>query len=159
MPSSWKQQAVIDAPVQEVWSLIVNPSRFPEWTGDAIEVTGAPTTVEKGSTFTQRSHGPMGMKPVTTFEVVEFDDLHEIKLVCRASGYYSHWLLTEAQGRTFADLEFGTEPRGVRQRARASAITKRSLREMAQASLDGLGRILGGSGEPGGGGPEAPARP
>ena len=141
--SSWKQQAVIEAPVEAVWKLLEDPSRFSEWSGDTIEVTGLPTKIEKGSTFQLTSRGPLGMKATTTFEVEELDDLREIKLQCQVSGYYSHWLLTEARGNTFAEVELGVEPRpGLTARALGATHTKRYMRRVTEKSLDGLRRAL-----------------
>ena len=39
------------------------------------------------------------------------DDLREIRLVCQDTGMYAHWLMTDAQGGTFVDVEMGMEPR------------------------------------------------
>ena len=49
MPS-WRQQALIDAPVQEVWSYVGDPARFPEWAHNVINVTGL-AEVEEGAEF------------------------------------------------------------------------------------------------------------
>jgi len=54
---SWRQQTIIDAPVEEVWELLCEPGRSPEWSEDVIAVTGAPTKIEKGSTFTMTTRG------------------------------------------------------------------------------------------------------
>ena len=143
MASSYKQQALIEAPVEKVWALLEDPERFPEWSG-TMEVTGAPTRIEKGSTFELTSRGPLGRKSTTTFEVAELEDLHEIKLLCQRSGYYSHWALTDARGSTFADVEFGVEPRpGLEARAIGALHTKRYLRRTLEQTLDGLRRALG----------------
>lgn len=145
MSTSWKQQALIEAPVEEVWELLQDPTRFPEW-GGAIEVTGVPTAIEKGSTFQLTAPGPFGKASTTTYKVEEFDnDLREIKLRCQFSGFYSCWRLTEARGDTFADIEVGKEPQGLGLQARATAltITKGFLRRVADQSVDGLQRLLG----------------
>ena len=35
-----------------MWGLVGDPARYPEWAGDeVIAITGAPTRIEKGSTF------------------------------------------------------------------------------------------------------------
>ncbi len=143
MPS-FKQQALFEAPLGDVWKLLEDPANYPKW-GGAIEVTGVPTKIEKGATFEMKTHGPLGMKPTTTFKVEQLDDLHEIKLRCQKSGWYSHWVLTEARGNTFADVEIGKEPAGLGAGARATStlISKRSLREALDTSLDGLRRLLG----------------
>jgi hypothetical protein len=146
--ATWQQQGLIDAPVGRVWDLLADPASYPAWAGDSIEVTGPPTRIEKGSTFEQTSPGPIGGEQTTTFEVVELEDLHEIKLQCQRSGYYSHWKLTEAQGQTFADVELGIEPIGLDGQIARLLFTKRQLREVTESSLDGLRRAVTGAGDP-----------
>ena len=77
---------------------------------DVMEVTGLPT-IEKGATFEQKSKS-RSATPTTTFVVDKLEDLREIKLRCLTSGYYSQWALTEAQGDTYTEVEFGMEPTG-----------------------------------------------
>jgi uncharacterized protein YndB with AHSA1/START domain len=138
--STWRQQALIEAPVERVWELLEDPSTFPRWS-DSIEVTGIPTSIEKGSEFHIKGRGPLGVKATTTFRVEEFDELREIKLRCQMSGFYSRWTLTEAQGNTFADVEMGVEPlAGVSGWAMSAVHTKRYLRRATEDSLDGLRR-------------------
>jgi uncharacterized protein YndB with AHSA1/START domain len=139
--ASWRQQALIEAPVAEVWSVLTDPARGPEWDPDVLAVTGAPTKIEKGSTFDVTGRGPLGLKATTTFKVVELDDLHELKMKCQFSGFYSHWLLTEAQDGTFAEVELGIEPVASRSpRARAASVlhTKSYLRRQVEHLLDSL---------------------
>jgi uncharacterized protein YndB with AHSA1/START domain len=145
--ASWKQQALVEAPVKEVWELLCDPARAAEWGEDVLEVTGGPAKIEKGSTFDVTARGPLGMKGTTPFRVEEFEDMHELKMQCQVSGFYSHWLLTEAQGGTFTELELGVEElpakRGVQGRAIGALHTKSFLRRTAEKSLDGVRRALG----------------
>jgi hypothetical protein len=140
--SSWKQQAVVDAPVQEVWDVLSDPTRFAEWNENTIEVTGVPTKIEKGSSYRETNKGALGLTLTTEFKVEEMDDLREIKMRCQTSGYYSHWLLTEARGNTFVDVEMGVEPHDLKSRLFGTTITKGFLRRAAEESLDGLRRFL-----------------
>jgi uncharacterized protein YndB with AHSA1/START domain len=141
--SSWKQQALIEAPVERVWQLLEDPERYSQWNRETVAVTGSPTKIEKGSTFDVSSRGPLGLKATTTFEVEEFEDLREIKLRCQTSGYYAHWLLTEARGNTFADVEMGVERvDGVQGRVTGAIYTKRYLRRALDQTLDGLRRAV-----------------
>ena len=146
--ASWKQQALIEAPVEEVWTVLCDPARGPEWSDDVIAVTGAPTKIEKGSTFDVTSKGPLGLKATTPFKVEELEDMHELKMKCQLSGFYSHWLLTQAQDGTFAEVELGIEElatrRGLRARAAAALHTKSYLRDQVEKLLDGLRHAVSG---------------
>ena len=51
--SSVRHQTMIKAPVDVVWDLVGDPASYPEWAADVVEVTGLPTSVEKGDTFQQ----------------------------------------------------------------------------------------------------------
>jgi hypothetical protein len=140
--AAWRQQALVEAPIDQVWELISDPARFPEW-NEELEVTGVPTRIEQGSTYHQRSRTRLGPKMTTTFEVEQLDEsLREIRLRCQTSGFYSHWFLTEAQGDTFADVEMGVEPHGLSERLWALPHTKSDLRRAMARSLDGLRGVL-----------------
>jgi uncharacterized protein YndB with AHSA1/START domain len=140
--SAWHEQAVIDAPVEAVWELVSDPRRYPDWIGQQVlEVTGLPT-VEKGATYEQLSRGPWGMKDRTTFVIDELDDMHEIRLRCTASGWYSRFVLTQAEGSTFADLEIGMDPTNVGYRAMGAMAGKRWHRRVAKETFDGIKRVL-----------------
>jgi uncharacterized protein YndB with AHSA1/START domain len=141
--SCWHEQALIEAPVEQVWELVGDPRRYPEWVGEeVVSVTGLPTVVE-GARYEQVTRSPLG-KSETTFEIEQLEDLHEIKLRCTASGWYSHWKLTEAGGGTFADLEIGMEPYNLGYKALDRTTGKRWYRRVAKHSLDGLKRELPG---------------
>jgi uncharacterized protein YndB with AHSA1/START domain len=134
--SSWRQQAVIEAPVEQVWAYIGDPRRYPEWAGNVVSITGL-ATVAPDAEFQQVSQTPLG-KAETTFKIEELDDLRTIKLRCQQSGYYSRWVLTEAQSSTFAEVEIGIEPTAVQYRLLFGAMGKRYLRRLTEQAIDGL---------------------
>ena len=143
--SSWKQQALIEAPVAAVWEILVDPARGPEWDEGMMAVTGAPTKIERGSTFDITARGPLRLKSTTTFRVEQLEDMHEIKLRCQMSGFYSHWVLTPAQNGTFTEVELGIEPieaRTMRGRLGAALHTKSYLRREVDNLLDALRRAV-----------------
>jgi uncharacterized protein YndB with AHSA1/START domain len=144
--ASWKQQALIEAPVAEVWDILCDPARGPDWDKDLIAVTGAPTKIEKGSTFDVTGRGPLGLKATTTFKVEELEDMHELKMKCQFTGYYAHWLLTQAQDGTFTEVELGIEPveskPSLSGKAAAALHTKSYLRREAEKLLDSLRRVV-----------------
>jgi hypothetical protein len=147
--SSWRQQALIEAPVREVWEILADPVRGPDWDEDVLAITGAPVKIEKGSTFELTGRGPMGLKGTTTFKVEEFEEMHELKMQCQTSGFYAHWLLTRAQEGTFAELELGHEEEaapdpGLKERAVRALYTKSYLRRAVEKTLDGLRKAARG---------------
>jgi hypothetical protein len=145
--ASWRQQALVEAPVGEVWDLLCDPGRASEWAEDVIAITGGPARiVTKGSTYDVTARGPLGLKATTPFRIVEFDEMREIKMQCQVTGFYSRWMLTEAQGGTFAEHELGIEElpegRSIRGRAMTALHTKSYLRRAVDKTFDGLRRAL-----------------
>lgn len=125
-----------------MWDLVGDPRRYPEWVGDEIkEVTGLPTVVQ-GARYDQVTRSVVGPAAKTTFEIEELDDMHEIRLRCTSSGWFSKWTLTEAGGGTFADVEIGMEPANAGYRAIDAVAGKRSYRRVARASVEGLKKAL-----------------
>ena len=147
--ASWRQQTQIEAPVSEVWDMLCDPARSPEWAEDVIEITGEPVKIEKGSTFLVTARGPLGMKGTTPFKVMELEDMRELKMQCQVSGFYSHWLLTDAQGGTFTEVEMGVEEieakRGIQGRVIGALHTKSFLRHAVEKMLDNLRGALRGT--------------
>ena len=139
MPS-WRQQAVIEAPVEEVWGAVGDPRNYPRWAGDVLEVTGL-AEVAPDAEFQQVTKTPLG-KDETTFRIEALEDMREIKLRCLQSGYYSRWVLTEAQESTFMEVEIGVEPTALQYRVFFGAMGKRHLRRITEDSLDGLRKLL-----------------
>jgi uncharacterized protein YndB with AHSA1/START domain len=147
--ASWRQQGLIEAPVSQVWDMLCDPGRAPEWAQDVIEVTGGPVKIQKGSTYLVTARGPLGLKGTTPFKVEELDDMRELKMQCQVTGFYSHWLLTDAQGGTFAEVEMGVEEieakRGIQGRVIGALHTKNFLRRAVDNVLDNLRAAFGGS--------------
>jgi len=142
--ASWTQQALLEAPVEEVWKLLEDIARYPQWNEDTISVTGAPTEIEMGTHFELTGRGPFGLKATTTFRVEKLDELRELKLRCETSGLYSRWVLTEAQHETFTEVEMGVEKVAGATGAVTGALhTKRYLRRATEDTLDNLRRALG----------------
>lgn len=137
--SSWRQQALVEAPVEDVWALISDWNHYPEWNNDIIRVTGPPAALKQGSTFDLKSRGPLGLKGTTPFKVEEFEEMREMKVQCQVSGFYAHWLLTEARGNTFTEVELGVEPKkGLQARATGALHTKGYLRRAVDEMIDNL---------------------
>lgn len=59
-------------------------------------------------------------------------------MVCQNTGMYAHWLLTDAQGSTFVDVEMGMEPRSVGTRVFDAVAGRVYFRRWLEQSLDAL---------------------
>jgi uncharacterized protein YndB with AHSA1/START domain len=140
MPS-WRQQALIEAPVEDVWEAVGDPRKYPSWAADVMEVTGL-AEVAPDARFQQVSKTPLFGEEETTFQIEAFEQMREIKLRCQKSGYYSRWMLTEAQDSTFIDVEIGIDPTAVQFRLFFGALGKRHFRRITEDSLDGLRNLL-----------------
>ena len=136
----YRQQALIEAPAEAVWREVGDPSRYPKWAGDIVEVTGL-NDVEVGATYNQVTKTPIRTMR-TDFVVEQLDELREIQVKCLLSGYYVHWLLTEAGDNTFTEVEIGMDPKSLGYRAIDKTIGKRWYRNVVEDMLTRLRAVL-----------------
>jgi hypothetical protein len=58
------------------------------------------------------------------------------------SGYYLHWLLTEAGDDTFAEVEVGMDPKHIGYRAVDATVGKRWYRNIVEDTLERLRSVI-----------------
>jgi hypothetical protein len=133
--STYKQQAMIEAPVETIWELVGNPLRHSEWWPRVVEVRGE--RFDQGDEYAQVTRSPMGVGE-TNFLVERVDDLREIKLRCQSTGTYACWLLTEARGGTFVDVEFGMDPKSFGNRIFDATAGRLFFRRWLEQSVESL---------------------
>jgi hypothetical protein len=133
-----RNQALINASPQRVWDLVGDPHRHPDWWPRVIEVRGE--RFNEGDTYAQITKDLTGSVE-TTMSVERLDDLREIQMRCETTGTYARWLLTEAQGGTFVDVEFGMDPKGARNWIFDAALGKLYFRRWLDQSLSALEQI------------------
>jgi hypothetical protein len=138
--STSRSQALINASPTSVWELVGNPQRHPEWWPRVIEVRGE--QFDEGSNYAQVTRRPIGSIE-TSMRVERLNDLREIHMRCMTTGTYARWLLTEAQGDTFVDVEFGMDPIGIGNRIWDTAFGKAYFRRWLDQSLAALQRVAG----------------
>ena len=136
----YRQQTLIEAPLDAVWGQVGNPSTYPKRAGDVGEVTGL-DTVEQGARFRQTTKTPLRTTQ-TEFVVETFDELKEIQVRCLLSGYYLRWMLTEAGEDTFAEVEIGMDPKRFGYRAVDKTVGRRWYRKLVEDTLTGLRSAL-----------------
>lgn len=130
------EQSLVDAPVAAVWGLVGDPSRYPEWLPRVFEVHGA--RYEEGAEFIQVSRQPLIGRDEAHFLIDRVHDLHEIRMHCTISGMFVHWQLTDAQGGTFLDAEFGMDPARRRDHLFDFALGRRFFRRWLNEAVASL---------------------
>jgi len=138
--ASHRQQAHLDAPLEDVWELVGSPTRYPEWWPRVVEVKGQ--RFEEGDEYAQVTKDPIGGKSETNFLLERREDLREIRMSCELTGMYADWLLTSAQGGTFVELEMGIQPKRLGDRIFDRALGNSYFRRWSSQSLEGLRRAL-----------------
>ena len=134
---SFRQQALIEAPVEAVWAQVGDPNRYPEWTGETVEVKGLADRRGRRA-LPAHAEGALRATHPTEFVVDAFEEMREISVRCTVSGWYLHWLLTEAGKDTFAEVEVGMDPTHLGYRAVDSIARKRWYRRTAENTLEQL---------------------
>ena len=100
-----------------------------------IEVRGE--RFDEGDNYAQVTREPNG-RIETMMRVERLENLREIHMRCTNTGTYTRWLLTEAQGETFVDVEFGMDPIGLRYKIMDATIAKLYFRRWLEQSLSAL---------------------
>jgi hypothetical protein len=134
--ASWRQQALIEAPVEKVWELVGDPRRHPEWWPNVVAVGDLKITENAKYRQVTRAKGATTVE--TTFNIEQLDELRTIKVRCLDSGTYGRFLLTDVRGQTFADVELGIDPVNLRYRLFDWTEGKRYFRRWTESALDGL---------------------
>lgn len=139
--SAYRAQAHLDAPLDEVWALVGNPATYPDWWPVAVEIRG--DTFEVGDVF----HQVVGVagRPEYNRIIDRRDELKELRWHCPTTGGYQHWVLTDAQGGTFVDMEMGIkDPQSPRFALFDKTVGRWFIKRWAEQAIDGLRRTLTG---------------
>jgi len=133
--SCCRLQAQVDVPPETLWELVGNVERHPEWWPRVVGVYCE--GLEEGCSYRQVFKSPMGVIE-TDVSVERLEGCHELTLRCLDTGTYAHWLMAEAQGGTFLDVEFGLDPKTARTRVFDMVAGRRYFRRWLEESIDAL---------------------
>jgi hypothetical protein len=133
--SACRVQAQVDVPPDTLWELVGNVERHPEWWPRVVGVQCE--GLEEGCSYRQVLKSPMGVVE-TDVSIERLDDCRELTLRCLDTGTYAHWLMAEAQGGTFLDVEFGLDPKSTRLRVFDVVAGRRYFRRWLEESIDAL---------------------
>ena len=116
MADSYRHQAFIDAPIDDVWPLVSDPRTHPDWWPEVLTVVASDSLAE-GDGYRQTSDAIPLVEAVESVWVVErLEQLKEAHFRCTLTGSYARFSLTPAQGQTFVEIESGMEPTALRWR-------------------------------------------
>src|ERR671911_301412 len=127
MAHSYRHQAFIEAPLDEVWEVVSDPRTHEDWWPEV-----------EGDEYLFRSKVLPFRDAVESVWVVErMEQLKEVHFRCTLSGTYARFTLTPAQGHTFVEAESGMEPTALRWRV-LGALGRSYFRNWVIAVLDAL---------------------
>ena len=110
MARSFRHQALIDAPVGDVWEVVSDPRTHPEWWPDVVRVDAEGRLTEGGEYVHSGKVMPFMDALDSVWVVEQFEELKEAQFRCTVSGSYARFQLTPAQDETFVEMEVGIDP-------------------------------------------------
>jgi hypothetical protein len=150
MADAYRRHAVIEAPVEDVWSIVSDPKTHPDWWPELRDVRVAGELTE-GAEYTRVTRRLGFLDMVDAVWVVErMDHLKEVHFRCTVTGTYTRFALTPAQDDTFVEIEAGMEPTKRRWRVAKAAMPDRWIQGWLRDLLDALPRVVAGRGRSGG---------
>lgn len=130
------EEALVTAPVERVWELVGDPSRYPEWLPRVVDIQGR--KFEEGAEFIEVSRQPVFGRREAHFVIDQLNELREIRMHCTVGGTFAHWQLTEAQGNTFVSAAFGMDPLRPHERLFDATVGRRFFRRWLSEAMDSL---------------------
>lgn len=138
MERSSRQQTHIDAEPNEIWELVGDPNRHPEWWPDVIEVECA--DLSEGCRYRAVVKGFIRASEHELL-IERLEDCEEVSIHCEGTGVTTRFLLTEAQGGTFVEGYFSVEPNSLGATVVAGLSGRRVMRSWLERSLENLKRV------------------
>jgi len=129
------QQVHIGAAPEAIWNLVGDPNRHPEWWPEMLEVECA--DLHEGCRYRGVVKGPFRAEE-HELTIERLDGCREVSIFCEGTGVTTRFVLADAQGGTFVELEMGIEARRVADRIFDKAAGRAYFRRWARQSLDGL---------------------
>ena len=136
--SLYRQQALIEAPVEAIWELVGDVEKHPLWWPKVVDVHCE--GLEQGCHYRMVTKTPMGTVQAMSVEVERLEGCRELLIRCVNTGTYCRWVMTSVKDGTFVDTEFGMDPKTAGTRAFDAVAGKRYFRRWVMQSLEGLKR-------------------
>jgi uncharacterized protein YndB with AHSA1/START domain len=138
--TTYRAQAHLDAPREEVWALVGDPNTYPDWFPFSVDVQGR--AVEVGDVYHHVAEYA-GRRLEYDRIIERRDELKTLRWHCPTTGTYQQWLLTDVQGGTFVDMEMGIrDPESSRFALLDKTVGRWFVKSWAEKAIDGLRRTL-----------------
>jgi hypothetical protein len=131
-----RQQALIEAPLAVVWGLLSDPNRHAEWWPTVVDAECE--RLEQGCRYRAVIKNPRGVEETHELTLERLENLHEVLIRCNEIGTYTRFVLTDAQGGTFVDAEFGIDPQSFPSHLMSIVAGRRILRRWLEQSVEAL---------------------
>jgi uncharacterized protein YndB with AHSA1/START domain len=137
MGGTYRHQALIDAPVEDVWAVVSDPRTHPDWWPDVVDVRLDEPLVEGGEYLRTSKLVPFLDAIEAVWVAERLEDLKEARFRCTVSGTWARFTLTPAQGETYVELESGIDPTTLRWRL-MNVMSGRFVKDWIVKVLDAL---------------------
>jgi len=131
------QQVHIDAAPEEIWGLVGDPNRHPEWWPEMLEVECA--DLNEGCRYRGVVKGPFRAEE-HELTIERLEGCQEVSIFCEGTGVTTRFALIDAQGGTFVEGHFSIEPNSIGIKVVAAVTGRRYLRSWLEQSLQNLKR-------------------
>jgi uncharacterized protein YndB with AHSA1/START domain len=139
---SSSRQAFIKAPASEVFDLLADPDRQPEWwpSTQVFECQGE--KFEEGCKIRSVSSRPWPMAELeTTLELTKLVPGKEVLIQCLDTGTFTRAVITDAQGGVFLECEAGNDPKNISMRVMDATIGKRLFARWVDHAVDKIQQV------------------
>jgi len=111
MAGPYRHQALVEAPLEDVWQVVSDPRTHPDWWPEVIWVE-APEELPEGGEYVRKTASSIPfVDAVDSIWVAErLDHLREARFRCTVSGAVARFTLTSAQEDTYVELEADIDP-------------------------------------------------
>ncbi len=116
MADLYRRHCRIEAPIEDVWSIVSDPHTHPEWWPE-LQGVEVPDEAGENGEYKRVTKRFGFLDAVDTVWVAEpMEHMHEVNFRCTVTGTYMRFALTPAQDDTFVELESGVLPVGLKGR-------------------------------------------
>jgi uncharacterized protein YndB with AHSA1/START domain len=139
---SSSRQAFINAPPAEVFELIADQERQPEWWPDTKVFECEGEQFVEGCKIRNVNARPWPMGDLeTTLELAKLVPGKEILIRCLDTGTYTRAVITDAQGGAFLECEAGNDPKNLSMRVMDATIGKRLFSRWVDHAVDKIQEV------------------